>query len=452
MIPALIKRARTFLAEPLNRTAVSLMLATVTTAALGVVFWAVATRLVPTAEVGRDGALITAMMAIAVTFDLSTNNFILRFFPQVRVHLARRVWQAYLIGASASLLGAVLFVALAPLASEHFDFLREDRAVTFGFPLAVVCWSIFVLQGSVLTALEHATWLPATNGSFAVLKVVAIALLALGSLKYGIFIGWVIPLLIVIPVTNWLIFSRVVPAAAERQRDAPGIVASVGRGRLRSFVSQDIISTSATEIATSALPLIVVATAGDIESAYFVVPFALIEAFDMLFFALAVSVVTEGARDPARIPAMMQMAWRRLLTFTVPSALAIAIFAPLLLIPNGSEYMENASTPLRLLAVASIFRAVVILFSATLRLQSRGTALFVVQIANTVLILVGVFLLTPEFGAEGAALGWLIGLAITACACLYPLLRFVRNPVIDGAAGPIDLIAEYEEISKRGVG
>lgn len=450
MRAALINKTRAFLDEPLNRTAVSLMAATVITAALGVLFWAVATRLFPAHEVGRNGALITAMMAIAVTFDLSVNNIVLRFFPQINVHLGRRVWQAYLLGGSAAAIGGALFVIFVPLASGQFDFLVEETAVAIGFPLAAAGWAIFVLQGSVLTALGKAAWLPVTNGAFAIAKIAAIGGLVFGTLEYGIFVGWVAPLVLVIPVVNWFIFSRVVPAAEVSQKDAPGVIEVVGKRRLVAFVSQDIVSTAAGEIATSAMPLIVVAMSGDIESAYFIVPFVLIEAFDMLFFSVAVSVVTEGARDQSRIPQMMKTAWRRLLTFTAPIALLIAIAAPLLLIPNGSEYMDNASTPLRFLALASIFRAIVMLYTATLRLQSRGRALFVVQIFNAAVIITAVILLTEHSGANGAALGWLIGLAITGTACLRPLLKFVRNPVIDPNAKSIDLAAEYEKITKRG--
>jgi O-antigen/teichoic acid export membrane protein len=449
MRPPITETTRRSLGEPLDRTVVSLIVTTVAMTGLAICFWIAAARLNPAASVGRDGALIAAVMAIAVICDLSTNNFILRFFPQVRLRLARRVWQAYAIGGGAALLGGALFVLIAPWLSSHFDFLRDEIWLILGVPLAAGVWSVFVLQSSVLTALGRARWLPAANGGFALARVLAVVVFGLASLRFGILAGWIVPLLVVIPAVNWLVFTRVVPEAMAHQRTAPGAIEGVGRNRLFSVVRRDSVSTAAAELAAVVLPVLVLATSGAVQSAYFVVPFAVVELLDMLFFALAVSVVAEGARDHSRIPAVTRTAWRRVFTFAIPWAAAIALLAPLLLGAFGHQYAEHSTTPLRLLALASVLRAIVMLFVAALRLQGRRGTLFVLQLLNTVMILAGVALLAPSGGAQGAALGWLAGLAVTAVVCLRPLWRFVHDPQIEPGGSPIDIVSEYEEISRR---
>jgi O-antigen/teichoic acid export membrane protein len=441
-------RIRNFLAEPLNRTASALMASTVLTAGLGVLFWAVAARAFTTEQVGRDGALITAMISLAILCDLSINNIILRYFPQLREHLMKRVWQAYLIAGSSALLGGALFVFIAPLLSDQFDFLRGGTVMTFAFPLSVAFWAVFVLQDSVLTAMSKATWLPAENGAFSAAKIVVILGMAWASVEHGVFFGWMAPLVVIVPVINYLIFTRVLPSAQKAQVGAAGVVAVLGWRKLLTFVTQDIVQIAVSQICIVALPLMVVAIAGPTQAAYFVVPFTLITAFDLLFFAVAISIVTEGARDRERVPEMMHMAVRRLYTFVLPASLAIVALAPLFLIPNGLEYVHNSSSVLRLLALASIFRAVQTLYVAILRLENRGHGLVWIQVINAAITLGFVWLLADDYGAKGVALAWLIGIMLTTLGIIVPFIRFVRNPVLK-AEGPVDPFDELEELSMQ---
>lgn len=430
----LIDRIRGFLSSPLNRTSVPIMLATVLTGLLGVLFWALATRLFGPEEVGRDGALITAMMALATMCDLSMNNLVARFLPQVRAHQARRALMAYGAATFGALVGGIAFVVIAPQVAAEYSFLTHDPLIRWAFPLAVVLWSLFVIEDAVLAGAGRASWLPTENGGFGVLKVIAIVIASIAGIKFGIFIGWVVPLVIVIPVVNWLIFTRVIPELRRRPKAGPTPIEQVGsRRKLISFIWHDVISTVINQAGTTAMPIIVVGVIGAAAGAYFVVPFALIAAFDTLYVAVVVAVVTESARDPQRAPEVVRGAWRRLGNFTLPIALAIVVFAPILLIPNGSDYMDNSATPLRLMALASAAHAVVMLYSATLRIRSHGRPLMILQVFNVVVTIGAVIVLSRSHGASGAAAGWLLGMGVTALVSLPPLRRFLRDPQIVAA-------------------
>lgn len=427
----LVPRVREFLAKPLNRTSVPIMAATMLTAALGVVFWALATRLYTPAEVGRDGALITAMMALATMCDLSMNNLVVRFLPQLRSGHVRRTLMAYGAAGGGALVGGIIFISVAPKISAEYHFLANDDFMRLAFLGAVILWSLFVIQDAVLAGSGKASWLPAENGGFGLLKVVAIALAAVFGVKFGIFVGWVIPLLLVIPVVNWLIFRRVIPELRERQNRGPSPIEQAGgRSKLISYIWQDIVSTVINQSGTTALPIIVVGVVGATTGAYFVVPFALITAFDALYVAVVVAVVAESARDPHRVPEIVRGAWRRLFNFTLPTALVLVVFAPVFLIPNGSEYMERAADPLRLLALASAAHAVMMLYGATLRVRSKGRPLMLLQVFNVAVTLTAVIILARSHGATGAAAGWLIGMGVTALVSLPPLISYLRRPEI----------------------
>ena len=132
--------------DPLLRSAYSLMLNVVLTSALGVAFWVFAARLFPSEIVGRDSALVSAMVTIYTLCSLNFSAGMLRFLPVVRIDPKRVVLFAYGATAVVSGAGALLFAVLAPKASSEFDFLRSQPGLTALFVAAVACCAAWRLR------------------------------------------------------------------------------------------------------------------------------------------------------------------------------------------------------------------------------------------------------------------------------------------------------------------
>ena len=197
--------------EPLLRSAYSLMLNVVLNSVLGFVFWIAAARLFPASVVGRDSALIAAMLTLSTVSQLNMSSGILRFLPIVKLDPTRAVIGAYaLMGAATTLFGA-LFVILAPDVAHNYRFLRDDSGIAWSFVIAAVLWGVFALQDAVLTAMRRAPWVPVENSTFGILKIAALPLLlALGS-DHAVFIAWVVPMAMLLIPVNYLIFDKVIP-------------------------------------------------------------------------------------------------------------------------------------------------------------------------------------------------------------------------------------------------
>jgi O-antigen/teichoic acid export membrane protein len=422
-----IEAVRRHLAEPLHRTTWGLMASTLVTSVLGVAFWALAARLYEPAVVGRDGALIASIGTVSAICQLNLGNVIVRFLPQVRERVGRRVVEAYALAGFASLLGSLLFIFVAPAVSGEFDFLQEDTLLAVTYVVGVAAWTIFVLQDAVLTALSRASWLPLENGTFSALKIAALPAGLMLATGHGVVLAWVIPALVTVPVMNWLIARRVIPQARQVQRQAPGVVDLFGRRRLVAFLAQDFGGTALAQLAMTAVPLMTVALVGAAENAYFYVPFALVTTFDLMFFGATTSLTTVGARSPERARELTGLLMRRLLTIQVPVAALLVLVAPLLLIPFGPDYVEHGTAPLRLLLAASCCRAVLFLFIAVARLQGNGGRLLLVQAAMTGMLIPLVLLLAPTEGLSGVGLAWLITHAVLALAVVPSLVSFLKD-------------------------
>jgi O-antigen/teichoic acid export membrane protein len=425
-----LRRLRLHLDEPLFRTAWSLIASTLLTATLGLGFWTLAARIYPVNIVGRDSALIASMTAISLLCQLNLNNVIIRFLPQVHHRIGLRVVNAYSLSVSLSLLLGLAFVLLAPSVDSKFTFLRSDSTTATVFILAIAVWSIFTLEDAVLTSLGFATWLPIENGLYSAGKLVLLPLALLFAKDHGVFIAWVMPLLIVVPVINFLIARRVVPYAAKAQRNAPGVVRVFGRRPLIVFLIQDFLGSAAGQIAILGTPLLVLALLGSADSAYFYIPFTLVTTFDLLSLALAVSLTTQAARTPQRIHELTYAVIRRFLFVGLPIIIFIIVAAPLVLLPFGPEYVRHSTTVLRLLAGASCFRSIIYLFSATARLQGQGLRIAVPQITIAIMLISLVILLGLRHGLNGIGVAWLITFSVVALAISPSLVKFLRNPQV----------------------
>ena len=161
-------------------------------------------------------------------------------------------------------------------------------------------------------------------------------------------------------------------------------------------------------------------------------PFALVSAFDALYVGVVIAVTTESARDLSRVPEVVRGAWKRLKGFTAPCALLLAVAAPVFLIPNGRDYMENAAWPLRFLALASIPHAVVMLYSSILRVQTRGGRLMSLQIVNVAL---SFFVQSNAWGPlRSGPWGAVVGLVAVGLAAASLIVDFdsIKRGVVAG--------------------
>lgn len=409
----------------LFRGAYSLMTSAAITAALGVVFWAVAARTFSTETLGQDAALITAMITLSTICQLNLGNALVRFLPPMREGAPRVLALAYLLSAAVSAVVALAFVAGMPLLSPRFDFLTADVATAVGFPLGVALWSVFVLQDAALAALRRAPLVPVENAAFGLLKLAALPLFA-GMLAHGVFLAWVVGMALLLVPVNVYIFRTALPAHRRQSETTPEPGISDRRGVIR-FLVQDYLAMVLNVGAVTILPLIVVGVLGSRQNAYFFMPFSIMLAIELFMLSAATSLLAEGARAHSRGPDLTRALVRRIGPVVVVGLGALVAAAPLVLLPFGAEYAEHGAPVLRLLALATLLHAVTILFVTVSRLRRSGGRILAVYLGWFALGIGLVYGFAHAGGITGVALAWLLANAVVALAVTPSLLRYVRR-------------------------
>jgi O-antigen/teichoic acid export membrane protein len=431
--------------DPLMSSAYSLVANGALTAGLGVAFWVVAARLYDPVEVGRDAALIAVMLELSTICQLNMVNAITRILPSLRERTASALVSAYAASAGAALVGGLVFVFVAPRLSNEFGFLSDDWRLAALYVIALVAWGWFALQDAALTAVRRAGWVPVENGSFGLLKLAALpAFLALG-VADGVFLAWTLPVLLLLLPVNLFLFRTAIPQHLRNHR--PGgsaVLARLGRRGLARFMAQDYGATVLALAPTAVLPLLIVALLGADANAYFFIPYTMVGAVNMLFFAAGTSLVVEGALAEDRLRAMAGRMARRFALTVVPGTAVMIAAAPVILLPFGEDYVRESSSVLRLLACGCVFYAALALYVAIARVQGRSSGILAVEVLKLPLMLGGAVALSGPFGIDGVALAWLGSVAMVALAVTPSLLRFFR-----GGAAPEPALRRLRSVPER---
>ena len=127
----MVSRTRAHLSEPLFRNAYSLMVNSIMSSGLGLVFWIVAARMYPSETVGRDSAMVAAMVTLSTICQLNLGNAIPRFMPLV-ADPAKALRKLYALSTGLALILSTGFVFVVPHLDEELGVLG-DPAVAISF-------------------------------------------------------------------------------------------------------------------------------------------------------------------------------------------------------------------------------------------------------------------------------------------------------------------------------
>lgn len=411
--------------DSLLRNGYALMANTGVTAVLGLAYWVLAARLYPAEAIGAGSAVVSALLFVSGVSQLNLQGAMTRFLPVAGGRTSSFLAGAYATTAAAGLTLGAAAALTAGWWSPGDSPLRQSAWFAAAFVGAVLAWSWFVLQDSALTALREATWVPVENGLFGVGKIVLLVALA-GGTGGAIFASWTLPAAVCLVPVNVALFRRVIP---RRRSTGPAPEGLLAPRALARFVGGDYAGSIFAQALLTLLPLLVVGILGSTAGGRFYVPWIVATTIDLLPGNLATSFIVESSLAEHRLGDYARTVIRRVALLVVPLAIATVALAPLLLAAFGKGYADESATVLRLLAAATVFRAVSTLYVGVCRAQRRVARLAAVQAAQAVLVLGLAAALLPSVGLVGAGVASLAGQAVVAMFVLPRLLAAVRAEV-----------------------
>jgi O-antigen/teichoic acid export membrane protein len=415
----------------LERNAIYLMAGTVTTAAVGMVFWIAAARFYPTAEVGRASAVIATATFLGNLSHLNLGNVYARFLPAAGRRTTKLVSRGLVLTGALGLIVGAGFVLLWP-----GEVLFASTWEASFFPLAVAVLTVFIVQDFVLLGLRAASWIPIENLAFSIGKLVLLIALADVVPEGGLVVAWVIPAGIAVAIVQVLMHRKLLPRRAAAESDTADRLPPT-RG-LVNYATAEFATGVMAHVIPAVLPLIILHDLGAVENAYFAIPWVISSALNMLAWNISTSFVVEAAADEEQTAALTRRSLRLGLIIGGAGAVTLLIGAPLILQVFGGEYAAEGADLLRLMAIAEPFSVLTTVYSGVLRIRRQAGRVVIIQGCIGVGIISLTVLLIPHLGVTGAGLAYLITEATAGLVLFVPLMRSLRHPA--RPAGEVDAV------------
>jgi O-antigen/teichoic acid export membrane protein len=418
----LTSRSRAALGNPLYRSGYALVANTAATTAVGVAFWAVAAHLYSQTVVGRGSALVAALILVSSIAQLNLGSTLPRFLPLAGRRSGRLIRYCYAANSVVALFSGLLFVTLLPRLNSHWHFMRGSLVLEVGFVVGLLIWGVFALEDAALTGLRRAVVVPFENTAYGILKLILLIAIAGVAASTGIFVSWILPLVVIVPVINYLIFRRYAKKP-EFLRNYSAVRASA----VIRFAAVDYVGAVLGQIYTNLLPLLVLSTLGPESNATFYIAWSITQGAALIGTNFATSLLVEGAAAPKRLAELTRGVLGRCALITVPCVLVLTGGAHLVLTIYGAKYAAAATLPLDMLALAIVPRNVVLIVFSLDRLAGKvGRATFT-NLILAILVLGGSWALLKPVGIEGVVIAWGGGNLIIALVRLPTLLAAIRR-------------------------
>ncbi|WP_200936645.1 lipopolysaccharide biosynthesis protein [Rhodococcus sp. Leaf278] len=418
----------------------ALMLSTAITGALGLLFWAAAGRLYPVAEVGSASAVITSAVMLSTLSNLSLGSMYERFLP-ISGRLAKSfIVRGYItVTAFAFVLGGG-FLLVAPV-DEMFT--NTAEIVTFPFFVAVL--AVFALQDQTSSGLGVARWAAAKNIFHAVVKFVMLLALFATERSTSIISAWAVPAI----VASIFVLRAIMKNVRTEQRYA-GKPDLPPQREMWAYFGSAYGITALGSLAPLLVPMIVVATLGAEQNAYFSLTWSIVSALYILISVLIGPYVAEVAAHPQQFHRLTKRFMTLVCIVAVGGSIFLAFIAPFGLGLIGQGYRDQGTIIVQLAALTIPLSVVGSLYDGLARVRRRMRLAVIVQVVATSIIIGGSIGLSSSMGI--AAVGWayLAAEAFGALVLIVPLIRWIRELSAGSNGQPGDDAGPPDDPGPRG--
>lgn len=395
----------------------ALMLSTAITGGLGLLFWAAAGRLYPVAEVGSASAVITSAVMLSTLSNLSLGSMYERFLP-ISGRLARSfIVRGYLtVTAFAFVLGGA-FLLVAP---RDEMFTNTAEIVTFPFFVAVL--AVFALQDQTSSGLGVARWAAGKNIFHAVVKFVLLLALFATERSTSIISAWAVPAI----VASIFVLRAILKNVRTEQRYA-GKPDLPPRREMWAYFGSAYGITALGSLAPLLVPMIVVATLGAEENAYFSLTWSIVSALYILIGVLIGPYVAEVAAHPEQFHRLTKRFMTLVCIVAIGGSIFLAFVAPFGLGLIGQGYRDQGTSIVQLAAITIPLSVVGSLYDGLARVRRRMRLAVIVQVVATSIIIGGSIGLSSSMGITAVGLAYLAAEAFGAIVLIVPLIRWIRE-------------------------
>ncbi|HEX2284490.1 MAG TPA: glycosyltransferase, partial [Mycobacterium sp.] len=426
--PIPVQMVSRFGAGRLYRDAGSIATSSAANAVLGMVFWAVAAKLLPPDQLGVMTAVLAVIIGLGLIIASGIGDAYTAVLPAVgpsRVEVYRRGQRLFMLTAvSAGIAGALG----TPLLLKE---IRGSVGAALLIAVGVVVWAAFVLQNSTMAALGRARWQPTVNIGVSLGRIVLLPVLIITLSWHSVEVATVVCAGAAVLVLR----PKIVRAL--RTDDLPKASTLTAAEAVKEFNRLAAATMASVALSLGVLvisPLLVTGFGGPSQGALFALALSIVQALDLIGAAVGVSLVVHASGAPEQMAAMARSVLVRTAAIVTAGAIVIAAVAPAGLALLNAEYgAMGATAVVALMCAGSVVRVVYMVWAAIQRARRKMKALLTMNLVSAALFLGSVPVMADRHGALGGAIALLVAQVVLSAGAATHLIFMNRGPRGEGA-------------------
>ncbi len=411
------------LSTPVVRNGLYLIATEVAGAVLGLLFWAVAARLLPDAEVGVGAVLVTSGTLVATLSTLGFNISLVRFLPERGTRVARLINSSVTLGAIVAVVLALAFAALAGSWLPALAFLSGNPALVVLFAFFAAVWTASLLFDASFIGLGAAKYVllrsVVYNGLKVPLPLLLVALLAGPYTPFALFSSWGIARLVANAAAALFLLRRVVAGFRLRpDLDRPAV-----RSMLR-YSGMNHATNVLGALPGLVFPFLVAAALPAENAAYFYVAWVIANFLFIVPGSIFTSVFAEGSRWLPGLRGHTRDGLYLTLALLIPMVAAVLLAGPAVLGALKPSFQAAATPLMDVLAASSFFLALNVLYIAVLRVNKRmGPVVGIYAGTSLGALALGYPLMLSPLGLAGVGVGFAVAQGAGAAYSAWAMMR-----------------------------
>ncbi len=416
------ERLRQKLQVSLYRNAIYLIISNAISALLGFVFWMLAARLYPAADVGKASAAISAMMLLSLLATLGLDYAIIRFLPNANRAANTMVNSCLTIAGLASIIVAFIFIGGLRFWSPGLLFLREEPIYLSSFVIFTAVLTLYAIVSRVFIAARRAAFNLAQILSNQLIEIALIIPFAAFFASFGIFAAWGLSEFAALMIAILLLLPRIQAGYRPSVAIDRNAVSKMVQFSLSNYIAA-LLGYAPTYI----LPLMVVNLVGAEDNAFFYIAWAIASVLFSIPVGTSLSLFADSSHDTNMLHQNFQRSLKLTFLILIPAVALIFLIGAKILHLFGGGYSEHATKLLWILGLSALPLGINSIYFSLKRVGKKMKGVIYLSAFITVVTLVLSWFLMPRIGILGTGVAWLSSQTVVSLVIIFLQLRSSRR-------------------------
>ncbi len=390
-----------FMATPLYRNAIYLMVNSVVVGFLSFLFWVVVARFYTEANVGYSAAIISAATLLATLSLFGFNASLIRFLPQ-SPKPQDLINSCLTLCGITSLVVASIFLASVRLWSPSLVFVRENVIFATTFIILTLILTLSGIVCTIFIASRRAGFVLWHNTISSIVKILLPLLFVPFFQSFGIVASWGTAFGISLAVSLFVFAPKVQSHYRPMLALKLNLIKDIWRYSSGNYVAYLFMA-----MPFLVLPIIVVNLLGAEQNAYFYIAWTISTLISAIPNGVALSLFAEGSHFEDKLKENTIKSLKFTFLLLMPLVILLVLGGKWLLLAFGHNYSVNSLYLLWVFAITSLPLSITYIYTSILRVTNRIKELVAIWGCITVVMLAVSYLVMPTIGIMGIGYTWL---------------------------------------------